>query len=136
MEKYMLGKHQRKLITEVKHKVYTWKDTLATARVVEASTENEAIEKFKEMEVYELEADEYELMKVVDFIDDVRVTTTSSFNATSEADTLMREVKYQKYHFIEDDNTHFKNEGYCVRDHIVGKYSGKIKKLTNEYYDK
>ena len=47
----------------------------------------------------------------------------------------MREVHYPKYHFIKDDDTYFKNEGYCVRDYIVGKYSNKIKRLNNDYFD-
>ena len=47
----------------------------------------------------------------------------------------MREIHYPKYHFINDDDTYFKNEGYRVRDFIVGKYSNKIKRLTNDYFD-
>mgnify|MGYP003352786971 CR=1 FL=1 len=96
--------------------------------IVRKGNEQEAIEQFHEMEVQLIEGDEYELVREVDFIDDVHVTTTSNLNSRSEADTLMREVHYPKYHFIQDDDTYFKNEGYCVRDFIVGKYSLKIKK--------
>ena len=91
-----------------------------------AQARKDAIEQFKEIETNILEADEYELSREIDFIDDVQVSTTSNFKATSETNTLMREIHYPKYHFINDDDTYFKNEGYCVRDYIVGKYSTKI----------
>ena len=110
-------------------KVYKSKDSIVDGREVEAKNEHEAIEKFKEIEVQSIEADDYEIAIGIDFIDNVQVTTISNLNAKSEANTLMREVHYPKYHFIKDDDKYFKNEGYCVRDFIVGKYSTKIKKL-------
>ena len=60
-------------------------------------------------------------------IDDFNVLETSNIKPVSEANTLMEQATFPKYHFIEEDDTYFKNEGYCVRDFFVVKYSKKIK---------
>jgi len=52
----------------------------------------------------------------VEFIDDVNVLETSNIKPVSEAKTLMRNAKFPKYHFIEEDDTYFRYDGYCVRD--------------------
>ena len=118
MENYII-KTTTKTNKKGETKEYKWRDTIVDARQVEAKNEKEAIEKFKEAEEMAIEADEYEVAMGIDFIDNVQVSSTSNLTATSEAHTLMREVKYPKYYFIQDDETHFKNDGYCVRDHIV-----------------
>ena len=63
----------------------------------------------------------------VKFIDDVNALETSNIKAVSESKTLMKNAKFPKYHFIKENDKYLKNEGYCVRDFFVGKYSKKIK---------
>ena len=52
-------------------KVYKWRDSIVDAREVDARNEKEAIEQFKEIETNIIEADEYELLRGIDFIDDI-----------------------------------------------------------------
>ena len=72
----------------------------------------------------------------VEFIDNIKTTEVSNVKPTSEANAIMKSAKFPKYHFIEEDDKYFKNEGYCVRDFFVGKYSKKLKSLDNEMFDK
>jgi hypothetical protein len=78
-----------------------------------------------------IEGDDYELTTNVEFIDNIKITETSNIKPVSEADTIMKAAKFPKYHFIEEDDKYFENEGYCVRDFFVGKYSKKLK--SSEY---
>ena len=54
--------------------------------------------------------------------------------AKSEADVQMNAVRCRKYHFIPSDDQHLKNEGFCVPDQFVGKYSPKIPRQTVPYF--
>ena len=80
--KIHLTKTSEKTNKKGETKVYKWRDSIVDGREVEARTEKEAIEQFKEMEVQLVEADEYELLREVDFFDDLEVTTTSNLNST------------------------------------------------------
>ena len=70
----------------------------------------------------------------VDAIKDINVFDASNINSQDVSDSLMRSIKYPKYDFICDDDKYIKNNGFCVRDNFVGKYSPKIKKLNEETY--
>ena len=71
---------------------------------------------FRTIEIETIKSDHNELYTDVEFIDDVNALETSNIKPVSEAKTLMKKAKFPKYHFIEEDDKYFKNEGYCVRD--------------------
>ena len=118
-------------------KTYKWRDTLPVFKEITATSPEQAKEIYKQEVTEYLEADDYELLREADFNDDgdIQVTEVTKPKASKPENTLMRSAKYMKYHFIDEDDTYFKNDGYCVRDFFVGKYSQKIKKLTNDYFD-
>ena len=116
-------------------KTYTWRNVITDARTITAKSKEEAENIFKNKEMEIIEGDDYELTTNVEFIDNIKITETSNIKPVSEADAIMKAAKFPKYHFIEENDKYFKNEGYCVRDFFVGKYSKKLKSLNDEMFD-
>ena len=53
-------------------------------------------------------------------------------SGTSSGDVFMSRASPAKYSFIPNDDTHDKNDGFCVVDTLLGVYGSRIKKLTKE----
>ena len=113
-----------------------WEDTVYNAVAIRARNAEEAKEKFYQYghEIYD-DMEDYELDVQYEGVKNVNVVNMDNTNPNNIGDTLMRSVKYPKYDFISSDDKYLKNNGYCVRDCFVGKYSEKIKKLNNNLFE-
>ena len=68
------------------------------------------------------------------FIDDIAVE--SSYKASHESKSLMREAIKVEYSFIPSDDKHLKTPGFCVPDQIDAIYGKLDKKLSRDNFIK
>ena len=105
------------------------------SRTARARNEKDAQQKVKQQleEYVANEGGTYEqLITAAEHVDFITTTPTTS---VSTSNMPMRAAKYVTYDFIPEDTKHFKHDGFCVIDVLLGVYANlpRNKKLTREW---
>jgi hypothetical protein len=103
---------------------------------VEAATEEEAQQKFEDMEANDYgdgKEDIYSKTEI-ESVENRTVHKMSLMNATSERDLRIKSANHIQYDFISENTNNLNNDGFCVIDNFVSTYGPKIAKVTREWF--
>ena len=156
---YVKGTLKLKVVYKNKHSHKEYEDEVPEALAIRARSAEEAVDIFKNMNAHSLSNEFYEYDQKVEGIEINSVKSEENFRNQDDPDrpitqaqlkhaktiyhhylrkSLMRSASHVVYDFIPQDDSHLKNEGFCVDDQFLAIYGHEavngIKRLTPEYF--
>jgi 5-methylcytosine-specific restriction endonuclease McrA len=114
----------------------TFTDLLPFSETVKATSKEDAEAQVREKLAEQIEKDHEDSQEVVErSLKDVDFITREPPKTQATEDMPMKAADYVDYEFIPQDTKHFKHEGFCVVDVLLGVYAKlpRNKKLTREW---
>ena len=111
-------------------------DLLPFSETVKATSKEDAEAQVREKLAEQFEKDHEDSQELVErSLKDVDFITREPPQTQATEDMPMKAADYVDYEFIPQDTTHFKHEGFCVVDVLLGAYAKlpRNKKLTREW---